>query len=135
MKTPIAVFMTLALIAVSGCQSTKDSGQGGIVTVNEEFSITVPTSYTVKQGAETTITVTLNRGAYFKQDVKLNVEATGIRVSPTHVLVKAGDKPGVKLQIAADRDAAIGEYRVSVKGTPTTGNSTSIVFTVKVEAQ
>ena len=102
--------------------------------MNEQFSINVPTSYTVKQGAETTISVSLNRGDYFKQDVQLDIEATGIRVSPSHTLIKASDKPGVKLQIAADRDAAIGEYRVTVKGTPTIGNPTSIVFTVKVEA-
>jgi len=32
-------------------------------------------------------------------------------------------------------DAAIGDYRVSVKGTPTTGEPTSTEFLVKVIAQ
>jgi uncharacterized membrane protein len=135
MKTLIAMFMMLALMAGSGCQSTKNSGQGGIVPVNEQFSITVPASNTIKQGAETTITVSLNRADYFKQDVQLDIEATGIRVLPSRTLIKASDKPSVKLQIEADRDAALGEYRVSVKGTPTSGNPTSIVFTVTVEAR
>src|ERR1035441_5716676 len=49
MKTLIAICMMLALMAGSGCQSTKVSGQGGIVPVNEEFNITVPASNTVKQ--------------------------------------------------------------------------------------
>jgi hypothetical protein len=135
MKTLIAICMMLALMAGSGCQSTKVSGQGGIVPVNEEFNITVPASNTVKQGAETTIAVSLNRGAYFKRDVQLDIQAEGIRVTPSNVLIKASDKPDVKLHIAADRDAALGEYPVSVKGTPTIGEPTSIKFTVKVVAQ
>ena len=135
MKTLIAMFMVLALMAGSGCQSTKVSGQGGVVPVNEEFSITVPTSNTVKQGAETTVIVLLNRGAYFKRDVQLDIKANGISVTPNSVLIKASDKPDVNLHIAAERDAALGEYSVSVKGTPTIGEPTSTTFTVKVLAQ
>ena len=135
MKTLIAICMMLALMAGSGCQSTKVSGQGGIVPVNEEFNITVPASNTVKQGAELTVVVSLSRGAYFKRDVQLDIKANGISVTPNSVLIKASDKPDVNLHIAAERDAALGEYSVSVTGTPTVGEPTSTTFTVKVVAQ
>ena len=134
MKTLLAVFMTLALVTGLGCQSTKASVQGGIAPVNEQFSIVVPTSNTVKQGAETNVAVSIKRGAYFKQDVKLEIKAEGIHVTPSNVLVLASDLPDVSLLVRADKDAALGGYDVSVKGTPTIGESTSIQFTVKVEA-
>ena len=134
MKTLMAVFMVLTLMTASGCQSTKASKQGGIAPVNEQFNIVVPTSSTIKQGAGTTVTVSLNRGAYFKRDVKLDFETQGIHVAPNNVMVKASDTPDVFLQITADKDAALGEYSVSVTGTPTSGEPTSVKFMVKVEA-
>jgi len=135
MKTRIAIVMMLALLTATGCQSTNVSDQGGIVPINEEFSITVPAATTVKQGANPIITLTVNRGAYFKQDVKLDINTDGIVVTPSYVLLKASDKPDVQLQIAVARDAAIGDYRVSVKGTPESGAPTSTAFIVKVIAQ
>lgn len=137
MKTAIAILTMLALITVSGCAGTTKSPKGGIVPQDEGFSITVPTSTTVKQGASMAVTVTLNRGDYFKRDVQLeiNVKPEGISVTPTSVLVKASEKPEVQLQIAAARDAALGDYRVSVKATPETGEPTSTTSTVTVIAQ
>jgi hypothetical protein len=135
MKIKIAMVMMLALLSATGCQSTNVSSEGGIVPINEEFSITVPSPNTVKQGTSPIITLMLNRGAYFKRDVQLDIKADGISVTPSTVLVKASDKPDVQLQIAVSRDAAIGDYRVSVTGTPETGAPTSTAFIVKVVAQ
>jgi uncharacterized membrane protein len=132
MKNAIAIVMTLVLATVSGCQSS--SQRGGSVLKDEGFKVTVPTFSTeVKQGEVQIVTVSLERGEYFKQDVKLQIKAsTGISVDPTSVIIKASDKPDVQLRIAVAKDAAIGEYRVSVKGTPKTGASTSMEFNVKV---
>ena len=132
MKILFAIFMMMALITASGCWSTKESNQGGISPVNEEFSITVPSSSTVKQGEEVAVTVSLKRGAYFKRDVQLDLKADGISLTPTNIIVRASDKPDVKIQIAVAKDAAVGEYPVSVKGTPSTGKTASTEFTVKV---
>jgi hypothetical protein len=41
----------------------------------------------------------------------------------------------VECQVAVARDAAIGDYRVMVTGTPSTGTATSTVFIVTVAAQ
>jgi uncharacterized membrane protein len=135
MKTAGAIVALLVLVMGSGCTTTKDSGQGGIVPLDEGFSITVPASSTLKQGASTTISISLNRGAYFKRDVHLYINTDGINVTPSYVLIKASDRAELKFQITAARDAAIGEYRVSVKGIPETGDKASTVFTVKVTEQ
>jgi len=132
MKNAIAVVMTLVLATVYGCQSS--SPKGGSVVKGEGFKIAVPTLDTkLKQGETQSVTVSLERGDYFKQDVKLQIEASkGISVEPTSVVIKASDTPDVQLRIAAAQNAAIGEYSVSVKGTPKTGEPASTIFNVKV---
>jgi ABC-type Fe3+-hydroxamate transport system substrate-binding protein len=134
MKILVALLMMLALITTSGCWNTNESRQGGIAPVNEEFSITVPASSTVKQGAEATVIVSLNRGAYFKQDVLLALKAEGISVSPNSVLIRASDKPEAAIKVMTNKDTALGEYRVTVKGTPSTGLPASTVFIIEVVA-
>ncbi|MGA2916756.1 MAG: hypothetical protein ABSE89_12090 [Sedimentisphaerales bacterium] len=129
----ITIVLTLVLAAVS---SGKDSPKGGSVAKGEGFKIDVPTfDVKVKQGETQTIDIKLQRGESFKQDVTLQIEAAkGISIEPTKVLVKASDKPEVALTITAPKDAALGEYKVTVTGTPTTGEPASVEFKVKVEA-
>ena len=137
MKKAIAITIVLMLVlaTVSGCYES-NSQKGGSVLLGEDFKISVPYFDTkVKQGEVKNVTVSLKRGEYFKQDVKLQIKAsTGISVDPTYVLVKASDKPDVQLRISAAKDSALGGYLVSVTGTPTTGESTSTEFNVKVVA-
>jgi uncharacterized membrane protein len=132
MKTVITIVMMLVLATMCGCQSSSSSG--GSVLKGKGFKIAAPTFATeIKQGEAQSVVVSLERGDYFKKDVKLEIEAAkGISVDPSSVIIKASDKPDVQLRISAGRNAAIGEYRVSVRGIPKTGESTSTVFTVKV---
>ena len=134
MKTAITIVLMFALIAMYGCQSS--SPRGGSVLKGEGFKIAVPTFSTeIKQGETKNVTVSLERGEYFKKDVKLQIEASkGIRIDPTKVLVKANESADVQLRIATTRDTALGSYHVSVKGTPETGEPTSTAFTVTVVA-
>ena len=131
----IAIIMMLTLITASGCKSTNVSSEGGVVPINEQFSITVPTPNTIKQGGNASVIVVLNRGAYFKRDVQLELKTEGITVTPSSILVKASDMPNVPIQVNVSRDAAIGDYRVSVTGTPDSGAPTSTDFIVQVVAQ
>ena len=135
MKTAIAIVMTSVLAASFGCQST--SPRGGGMAKDEGFKIVVPSTNTeIKQGEVQTVAVSLQRGEYFKRDVKLEIKPSkGISVDPTNALIKASAKPDVQLRITAAKDAALGEYRVYVKGTPETGEATQVEFTVKVVAQ
>ena len=132
MKPAITIVLMLALAAMCGCQSS--SPRGGGMTKDVGFKIAVPTfSTAVKQGQTQNVTISLERGDSFKQDVKLQIEAsTGISVEPTSVIIKASDKPDVQLRIAAPQNAALGEYLVSVMGTPKTGEPTSTGIIVKV---
>jgi hypothetical protein len=132
MKNAIAIVMALVLATVSGCQSS--SPRGGSAFTDEGFKVAVPTLTTeIKQGETQSVTISLERGKYFKQDVKLQIEASkGISIEPTSLVIKASDKPEVQIRIAAAQDAAIGEYSVSVKGTPKTGEPASTAFNVKV---
>ena len=106
------------------------------MTKDVGFKIAVPTLGTdVKQGEVRAVTVSLQRGESFKQDVKLQIQASkGISVEPTDVLVKASESPDVQVRITTTKDTAFGAYVVSVKGTPKTGEPTSTAFTVKVVA-
>jgi uncharacterized membrane protein len=131
MKTIIAATIMLSLMMVSGCRSTV-SPQGGILPQDKEFTIAVPTHSTVKQGESLPVTVSLNRGSFFKRNVKLEINAEGLSVTPNEVMIKASEKPEAQLQMTVPRDAALGEYRVYVNATPASGKTTSTEFTVKV---
>ena len=134
MKMAIAFVTTLALAVVSGCQSVGPGGGG--MSRDEGFKIAVPTFQTdVKQGELQTVSVSIQRGEYFKRDVRLEIKASkGIGVAPTNIMVKASDNPDVQLRITATKDAALGEYRIYVMGIPDTGQPTSAEFKVKVVA-
>jgi uncharacterized membrane protein len=102
----------------------------------EGFKIVVPVfDAKIRQGETRTVAVSLDRGEYFKRDVTLDIRASkGISVEPTSALIKASEKSDLTLRITAARDAALGEYKVYLKGTPATGEATSIEITVKVVA-
>ena len=138
-KIAFTIVLTLVLAAVSGCtEKPKGGPEGGSVGEGEGFKIDVPTFDTkIKQGEFQSVTISLERGESFKQDVTLEIKlfkGEGITFDPAKVIVKAGDKPDVQLTITVPKDAALGEYKVSVTGTPTTGEPTSTEFNVKVEA-
>jgi len=84
------------------------------------------------QGETGEISISLNRGAHFKRDVQLAITVVGIAITPNDVLIKASGKPEVLCQVNVPADAAIGEYRVLVTGTPEDGEPTSMALTVKV---
>jgi uncharacterized membrane protein len=134
MKTVIAIatVMSLSLITVLGCASPRGGGMAG----GEGFKIGIPTfDVQVKQGETQSITLTLHRGEYFKRDVTLDIKASqGLTVDPTQAVVRANEQPEVALRITAAKDAAIGAYKIYVKGTPDTGEATSTEIKVKVVA-
>jgi uncharacterized membrane protein len=130
MKIAIAIVTTLFFMGALGCESPRGGGMSG----GEGFKIVTPASDTkIKQGETASVTISLNRGDFFKRDVTLEIKASkGISVEPTQAVVKASEKPDVAIRITAPKDAAIGEYKISVKGTPATGEATSTEITVKV---
>lgn len=134
MKTAITIMMILALAAVSGCHS--NSSRGGSRSKGEGFKIAIPNFDTdIRQGEVRAVTISLQRGAYFRQDVRLRIEAShNISIEPTNVLVGASESPEIQVRIATTANTPLSTYRISVTGTPETGKSTSTTFSVKVVA-
>ncbi len=132
MKISITVVLALMAVVMFGCKSSSPSG--GSVRKGEGFKIVSPAFATeIKQGETQNVTVAMERGDYFKEDVKMQIEASkGINVEPNSFIIKASDIPNMQLRVTADKDAAIGQYRVTVRGTPKVGKSTSTEFNVKV---
>ena len=122
------------LLPTIGCQSMSPRGGGG--GEKEGFTIVVPTSETqIKQGEIHTVPVALHRGDHFKRDVRLEMSASdGIGVEPASAWIRASDKPETSIRVSAARNAALGEYRIYVKGVPESGEPTSVEFRVKVVA-
>jgi len=133
MRTVCTIMMALAL-AVAGCKSA--SPRGGGATKEASFKIIVPAMTTdIKQGETLNVSITLDRGIYFKQDVKLTAKATkGITVEPLSDRVKASSVSEVQLRVTADKDAALGEYPITVEATPEKGEPTSTEFNMRVIA-
>jgi uncharacterized membrane protein len=133
MKMLMAILMTCVLAAAVGCESPRGGGMSG----GEGFNIGTPALDTrVVQGQTQSATVSLNRGELFKRDVTLDIRASkGISVEPTKTVVKASATQDVQLKITAAKDAALGDYKIYLKGTPDVGEATSTEFTVKVISQ
>lgn len=132
MKNAIMIAMSLFVMAALGCESPRGGGMSG----GEGFKIGTPTFTTkITQGETASVTISLNRGENFKRDVTLDIRASkGISVEPTQAVVKGNEKPDVQLRITAAKDANLGEYKIFVKGTPSTGEATSTELTVRVVA-
>ncbi len=123
----------IAMAALVGCKKSEPGGMAG----NETFRLVVPaTSTDVKQGELQTVRVSVDRGAGFKQAVKLEVQAPkGLEVDPDSTTVKPGDKGDVQLKITAAKDAPLGAQKIMVKGTPDQGDFAETEFTVTVTAK
>jgi uncharacterized membrane protein len=130
------ITITAVLMLIAAVSIAKDSAKGGSVAKGEGFKIDVPTmDVKMKQGETQTITIKVERGESFKQDVTLAITAEkGLGIEPAKVLVKASDKPEVVLTITVPKGAALGKYKISVTGKPTTGEPTTAKFKVKVIA-
>lgn len=123
----------IAMVALVGCNKSEPGGGAG----NDTFKVVVPAMSTdVKQGELQTVKVSIERGAGFKQAVKLEFKAaTGISVDPAGTTVQPGDKGDVQLEIKAAKDAPLGESKILVKGTPDKGEPAEQEFKVTVSAK
>ena len=126
--------LLIGAVALAGCSKTsEEGGRAG----NDTFKLAVPALATaVKQGEVQTVRVTLERGAGFTQSVKLEAQApAGSQVDPVGTTVAPSDKGDVQLKITAAPDAAIGEHKILVKGTPASGEPAETEFRITVSAK
>jgi uncharacterized membrane protein len=130
----VFVGVLIAAAALAGCNTKSEKG-GGAGT--DTFKIVVPAMATdVKQGELQTVRLAVERGSGFKEQVKLELKApAGILVEPKDATVQPSDKGDVQVKITAAKDAAIGEHKIMVKGTPAKGEPTETEFKVTVSAK
>jgi uncharacterized membrane protein len=130
----VFVGLLIAAAALTGCNTKSEKG-GGAGT--DTFKIVVPAMATdVKQGELQTVRLAVERGSGFKEQVKLELKApAGILVEPKDATVQPSDKGDVQVKITAAKDAAIGEHKIIVKGTPGKGAPTETEFKVTVSAK
>jgi uncharacterized membrane protein len=101
----------------------------------ETFTLDVPNlSTTLKQGESKNVSISLNRGKDFDEDVTLSFEnlPKGVTIDPSKPKIGAGDKEA-KLTLKAADDAALGDFAVKVTGHPTKGEDATNDLKIKVE--
>lgn len=165
MKTSTSAMLAAALVFFSGCNQgtpggnttapdttttrTNTNGVNGTTTTEthsvskpligedeKTFSLDMPNLSTgIKQGETQNITIGIDRGDNFDQDVTLtltNVPA-GVTMTPEKPVLKKGEEE-VVIAVAAAADAALGDFTVNVSGSPSGGGTAAtneLALTVK----
>jgi hypothetical protein len=146
------ILVAAVAVGLGGCTKESKPGGPGVKTTppttversyttpddkpadkDRTFSLGVPAGETdLNRGERKDVTINIDRGKSFDEDVKLEFKApTGLTVTPAVAMLKAGDKQAnVTIQAAAD--APLGETTIEVTGVPETGKSVSLVMKVEV---
>jgi hypothetical protein len=144
MKTLCAGLVLVASAAFLGCETkstsggplAKDTNRTGTITQPEgTFSLIPPRmSTTIKQGETHAVTISIDRGKNFDEDVSLKFEdlPKGVSVEPASPTIKHGDKE-VKVELKAADDAALGDHTIKVVGHPGKGPDATHEMKIKVE--
>lgn len=127
-------------LGLTGCPTSQTGGtskpaQGGQPAKDETFTLDkMLTSVSVKQGGAEDVTIKMNRGKDFQQNVKLSVDKAPdkVKVEFTSPTIKATDEAKAVMRVTADKEAAVGEHVLNVTATPDNGAATSIEVKVKV---
>ena len=130
MKRLCAVVLAAGLLAAVGCLRSTTSEPAA-----NTFTLQAPAGTTaLKQGESKVVTLSVRRGADFKQAVKLTADKTppGVKVEFTPPEVKP-DAKEAEMKITAEKDAALGDGKVAVKAAPESGSATTLDVPVKVE--
>jgi uncharacterized membrane protein len=131
-----------ALLAGVGCHPGTTGGPGVpggkspmVGMAENTFKLDTPNLSTkVKQGETKEVTIGIDRGKNFDQDVTLKFEGLpkGVTIEPATVTIKHGDKDA-KVTVHAADDAALGESTITADGKPANGNTASNTFKLTVE--
>jgi uncharacterized membrane protein len=144
----------LSLAALAGCggatgTSEKHAGGPGAATnasqraplvgaAENSFKISPPTFAThLKQGESKEIKIGIDRGKNFDEDVTLKFAGSpdmpkGLTFEPASPTIKHGDKEAA-VTVKAKDDAAVGDFKIEVKGHPTKGPDAANTLEIKVE--
>lgn len=130
MKTTWFSLLALGTGLMIGCSGQSPAGGPGasknsegavrVTQAENTFELDVPNAETdIKQGQAQTVRIGINRGKQFDQDVKLEFAGApkGVKVTPATPVAKPEMKE-VAVTIEAAPDAPLGEFKLTVTGTP-----------------
>lgn len=150
MKGSFTAGTVMLLAAFAGCNQGTPGGPGTTEPESKKhfydvghpdntFTLSVPSSMplmstNIKQGDTTKVTIGINRGKSFDQDVALKFEGlpTGVTIEQTSAVI-SHDKSEANLTLTATDTAALGEFEIHVVGHPTTGSNASNKFKINVD--
>ena len=144
MKRLFASLLVIGLATAVGCnktdvggRDTAKTGRGSAIGLgggSDNFKLSLPTgTTTIKQGEKKEVTISIDRGKEFKEDVKVKLTSPSpkLKVSSPEGTIKASEKE-MKVLVEAADDAPLGEHKITVTGTPEHGAEVHGDFTVKV---
>jgi uncharacterized membrane protein len=146
MKLHLPLWTTILTVAALGCTQGTPGGPGATpaprttenrppanttTTTNKPvlgeadrtFTLSVPTlSTNVKQGETKAVSIGINRGKNFDQDVTLKLSGIpqGVTIVPAEPMIKHGEED-IEVKVTAAADAALGDFTIKVLGHPATG--------------
>jgi hypothetical protein len=134
MKRAITHLAAVGLLFGSlGCNQ---SPEGGVPDTEKSFTLSGPVLATdIKQGGgPIPIDLKIKPDDQFTETVRFSaseVEGLDVTFEPTEV--KPADPKNVKMMVTAEKDAPLGEKKVTVTAKPSSGQAVSIDVTIKVE--
>jgi len=146
MKRLLAGVLAVGLVALVGCNNSSTPGGPGatgsdtprkpvIGQSDDTFTLSMPTLGTsIKQGEAKSVTIGINRGKNFDEDVALKFDALpkGVTVEPAGPQIKHGDKEA-KITLKAADDAALGDFKLRVTAHPSKGGDASSDMSITVK--
>jgi uncharacterized membrane protein len=118
MKRLVTLMAAAAVVAFSGCGAKSSSPGGNPSKKDEQVTLKIglmEKSITLHQGEAKNITLTLDRGKEFKQDITLTAKVdpkSKLEVDPESKEVKASDTNEVTFNIKAAKDSPEGDHEV-----------------------
>jgi len=143
MKRICAGICGLLLLSLVGCSGGGTSGgqttaakDGNPIGQGEgTFKLSVPmTSTSLKQGEVKEVTIGIDKGKNFSEDVELTFtgQPNGVSFEPAKATLKASEKE-VKVKVKAAEMAAEGKHTITVTGKPSKGAEAASKFDITVE--
>src|SRR5262245_9468411 len=109
---------SLVLVVAAGCSRSSDRGGG--TERRDSFTLkagAMPT--TIEAGEERTVSLSVDRGRDFNQNIRLAVDApTGIAPDLDRKELRPGDSGDVPVRITVARNTPAGTHTIHVTATP-----------------
>jgi uncharacterized membrane protein len=138
MMKQLLVALTFAgLVGLIGCSNATTGGNAaGTGTFKIKPSEGNVMAVEVKHDAEKAVTLTVEKKGDFKEDISLSASVSpsdkGVTTSISPATIKKGETATATLTVKANKEAAEGDYTVTVTGKPTNGSESTTEVKVKV---